>query len=67
MTAALSYAVWAVLGTGGARAVGASRTASGSPLASSVRGRLRRLATGPVLRVLLVLGWMWVGWHLFAR
>ena len=28
---------------------------------------LERLATGPILRVLLVVGWMWVGWHLFAR
>jgi hypothetical protein len=28
---------------------------------------LERLATGPILRVVLVLGWMWVGWHLFAR
>jgi hypothetical protein len=28
---------------------------------------LERLATGPILRVLLVLGWMWAGWHLFAR
>jgi hypothetical protein len=26
-----------------------------------------RLATHPVVRVLLVLGFMWVGWHLFAR
>jgi hypothetical protein len=28
---------------------------------------LERLATGAILRVVLVLGWMWVGWHLFAR
>ncbi len=28
---------------------------------------LERLATGPFLRVLLVLSWMWAGWHLFAR
>jgi hypothetical protein len=26
-----------------------------------------RLATYPVVRVLLVLGFMWLGWHLFAR
>jgi hypothetical protein len=26
-----------------------------------------RLATHPVVRVLLVLGFMWFGWHLFAR
>jgi hypothetical protein len=28
---------------------------------------VERLATGPVLRVALVLGVMWTGWHLFAR
>ena len=28
---------------------------------------LERLATGPLLRVALVLAWMWAGWHLFAR
>ena len=28
---------------------------------------LERLATGPFLRVVLVLAWMWAGWHLFAR
>jgi len=26
-----------------------------------------RLATYPVVRVLLVLSFMWLGWHLFAR
>jgi hypothetical protein len=26
-----------------------------------------RLATHPVVRVILVLGFMWLGWHLFAR
>jgi hypothetical protein len=26
-----------------------------------------RLATLPVLRLILVLGFMWLGWHLFAR
>ena len=28
---------------------------------------LERLATGPVLRIALVLAWGWMGWHLFAR
>jgi Family of unknown function (DUF6186) len=26
-----------------------------------------KLATTPVLRVVLALGFMWLGWHLFAR
>jgi|HubBroStandDraft_6_1064221.scaffolds.fasta_scaffold1750590_2 hypothetical protein len=65
MTAAVSYAVWAVLGL----------VLLGVWLRSSVRGTstappavvLERLATGPFLRLALVLGWGWVGWHLFAR
>jgi hypothetical protein len=28
---------------------------------------LERLATGPFLRIALVLAWGWMGWHLFAR
>jgi hypothetical protein len=65
VTASWAYAVWTVLGTAAVFLWAWSR-ASGSPLArpSAV---VQRLATGPVLRVLLGLGWMWVGWHLFAR
>jgi hypothetical protein len=38
----------------------------GVPIASGSRlfGSLRRTRTG---RILLVLGWAWVGWHLFVR
>ena len=65
MSAALSYTLWAVLA---AAALGlwyrshvpGARTARPSVV-------LRRLATGPVSRVALVLAWMWAGWHLFAR
>jgi hypothetical protein len=42
-----------------------SRTPGPGPARPSVV--LERLASGPVLRVALVLAWMWVGWHLFAR
>jgi Family of unknown function (DUF6186) len=65
VSAALSYAVWAVLGL---VAVGlwARSHAAGSSLARPAVV-LERLATGPFLRVLLVLSWMWAGWHLFAR
>jgi hypothetical protein len=60
-----SYAVWALLGL----------ALLGIWLRSSVRGSsparpglvLERLATGPVLRIVLVLAWGWTGWHLFAR
>jgi Family of unknown function (DUF6186) len=28
---------------------------------------LEWLATRSLVRIVLVLGWMWLGWHLFAR
>ena len=65
VSASWAYAVWAVLGAA-AVFLWAWSNASGSPLARPA-AVVQRLATGPVLRVLLGLGWMWVGWHLFAR
>lgn len=67
MTSALSYAVWALLGL--ATLVLWARSRFGAPERSPARPAvvLERLATGPTLRVLLVLGWAWAGWHLFAR
>ena len=62
-SAALSYAVWAAL----ALAVVALGVASRRGICATPVEALSRLATGPVLRVVLVLGVMWVGWHLFAR
>jgi hypothetical protein len=65
MTSALSYAVWALLGLA-ALGLWARSHAAGATLARPA-AVLGRLASGPVLRVLLVLAWMWAGWHLFAR
>ncbi len=65
MTSALSYAVWAVLGLA-SLALWARSHVAGSQLARPAVV-LERLARGPVLRVVLVLAWMWAGWHLFAR
>ncbi len=60
-----TFAVWAVLG---ALAVSAQLVAVCS------RGRLvglpdlaRRLTRARSGRLVLVLGWMWLGWHAFAR
>lgn len=64
-TSAVSYAVWAILGVATFALVVRSH-AAGSPLARPAEV-LARLATGPFLRVALVLAWMWMGWHLFAR
>ncbi len=60
----LDYAVWAVLGLAVLGVWARSRTAS-SPARPAVV--LERLATGPILRVALLLAWGWGGWHLFAR
>jgi hypothetical protein len=65
VTSALSYAVWAVLGLATLALWARSRTPGSSPARPGLV--LERLATGPVLRVLLVLAYMWGGWHLFAR
>jgi len=66
VTSTLGYATWTLLLIGALVLWVLSHTTRGSAVARpSVV--LSRLATGPVLRVLLVLAWMWTGWHLFAR
>ena len=79
MTSALSYAVWALLGLATLVLWALSHRSASGRLRDSGTGRapergpgcpalvLERLATGPILRVVLVLGWAWAGWHLFAR
>ncbi len=66
VTSALGYTGWALLFAAGLVLWGLSHSPRGSAVArpSAV---LTRLATGPWLRIVLVAGWMWVGWHLFAR
>jgi hypothetical protein len=62
-----SYAVWAAIG---ALAIGLwalSLTPAGRRIIVRPAAVLRRLATDPWLRVPLLLGWGWLGWHLFAR
>jgi hypothetical protein len=65
MTSAFSYAVWALLGLA-LLAVWVRSSVGGSTLARPGMV-LERLATGPFLRIALVLAWGWMGWHLFAR
>jgi len=67
VSSAFSYAVWGVLGlaTVGVWAASHAGRTSSSPARPALV--LQRLATGPFLRVVLVLSWMWAGWHLFAR
>jgi hypothetical protein len=61
----ISYVVWAAIGVL-ALVLWWLSYARPSQVAhpSAVVGKL---ATLPVLRVLLVLGFMWLAWHLFAR
>jgi Family of unknown function (DUF6186) len=65
VTSALGYAVWAVVVLAALALWARARTAGSGPARPSVV--LERLATGPFLRVVLVVSWIWVGWHLFAR
>jgi len=66
VTSALGYATWTLLLIGALVLWYLSHIARGQAVARpSVV--LTRLATGRWLRVLLVLAWMWAGWHLFAR
>ncbi len=65
MSSALSYAVWALLGLAALGLWARSRAAGSGPARPGVV--LERLASGPFLRVALVLAWGWAGWHLFAR
>ena len=53
-----ALALWWLTATG--RFLAGRRVARAGAL---VRGLTRR----PPLRLVLIVGWMWVGWHLFAR
>ena len=62
---AATFVVWAVL----AAAVVATEVVA---VASKGRwptfaGLVRAVASHPVARGALLLGWMWLGWHAFAR
>lgn len=65
MSSAPAYAVWALIGLATLGLWARSHAPGRSPARPALV--LERLATGPILRVLLVLGWMWIGWHAFAR
>lgn len=64
MNSSLGYAIWALLAVAVLALWAASRRRAVVVRPAAV---LARLATDPWLRVPLVLGWAWLGWHLFAR
>lgn len=67
MSSAPSYAVWAVLGALSLALWVASLVPAGRHVVARPAAVLARLAADPWLRVALLAGWAWVGWHLFAR
>jgi hypothetical protein len=61
----ISYIVWAAIGV---LALGLWWLSYVRPGAAAHPGAVvGKLATLPVLRVILVVGFMWLAWHLFAR
>lgn len=63
------YAAWALVIASGIALWGVSasrRTVAGARVARP-GSLVRRLMRHPALRVAVLLVWMWVGWHLFAR
>lgn len=62
---AVTVAVWAILVAAALllEALGRRRTAGLVPAKDIVRGLVR----APAGRAILAIGWMWLGWHLFAR
>ena len=64
-TSTISYVVWVALGVAVLALWGLSYLRPNA--VAHPRDVVGRLATLPVVRVVLVLGYMWLGWHLFAR
>lgn len=67
MSSSPSYAVWALIGALALALWVTSLTPAGRRLLVRPKVVLRRLALDPWLRVVLLAGWAWLGWHLFAR
>jgi MYXO-CTERM domain-containing protein len=65
VSSAVVYLVWGLLGLA---ALGLWLRSRSSPASVAGPGEvLERIATGPILRVVIVVFWMFAGWHLFAR
>jgi len=64
MTRAVVLATWAMLAAGLVACEVLSLLGRGVASVGTVVGAA---SANPVRRVLLFVGWMWVGWHFFAR
>jgi Family of unknown function (DUF6186) len=60
------YVVWGLLGASAVGLWWLSRATPGRGVARPTEV-VARLATGRYARLVLVVGVMWLGWHLFAR
>jgi hypothetical protein len=60
-----TFAVWALVGIGVVTCLVATALA-GDPI-PTLGATVRRITASRVGRVVIVLGWMWLGWHAFAR
>jgi Family of unknown function (DUF6186) len=64
-TSTISYVVWALLGAATVLLWALSYVRPGS--VAHPGAAVAQLTTRPVVRILFVLGFMWLGWHMFAR
>jgi hypothetical protein len=62
-----AYAIWAALATAALLLCGLSYVSAKERVAARPSAVLARLAGDRWLRLPLLVGWAWVGWHLFAR
>jgi hypothetical protein len=60
-----AFFIWAVLGFAVACCVVVSCIRPG--WVATFGSAVRALVSTTAVRVIVVLGWMWLGWHLFAR
>ena len=67
MTSSWGYAVWAVIAVATLALWALSHARSRGRVVVRPSAVLSRWATDPWLRVPLLVGWAWIGWHLFAR
>jgi hypothetical protein len=67
VTSAWGYAIWAALAAAVLVLWFLSHARSTGRVVARPSAVLTRLAGDPWLRLPLLAGWAWVGWHLFAR
>ena len=67
VTSSWAYAVWAVLAAAALVLWALAHAPPHGRVVVRPSSVLARVARDPWLRVPFVVGWAWLGWHLFAR